>query len=489
MVDVLGFEPTQEQARLILTWYALDDVGRFLYRRAILEMAKGWGKSPLAAALALAEFVGPVLFDGWDADGQPVGVPWQDPVVQIAAVSEDQTDNTYGAIYAFVTAGNVAAELGIDVGRTRLYLPGQPSAVLEPVTASAPSREGARLTYSNLDETHLWLPSNGGIRLAATLRRNAGKMNGRTFETTNAPVIGGKSVAERSESDVARGFAGILHYAVRPKEQPEPDWSDARLLAALDVVYGDARWVDRKRILAEIRDPATAWDDALRFFFNIRTVGAGRAVDPRKWDELAKPREVPAGTAIGLGFDGSISDDATFLRGCTADGYSFIVGKWVRPSDAGPDWRVPRQEVHATIDAAFSRYKVGRMYCDPFKWFSEIEVWTEKFGVDANDDPRVVVLDTNQSTKFAPAVDRWIVAINEGSHTHDGDPDTSDHVKAAHLKQVRLADDPADGRTRYVLIKGEDRRKIDGAVADVLAYEAAKTMSPPKDKEPLLAWR
>ena len=33
---------------------------------------------------------------------------------------------------------------------------------------------------------------------------NAGKMNGRTFETTNAPVIGDKSVAERSEGDVER---------------------------------------------------------------------------------------------------------------------------------------------------------------------------------------------------------------------------------------------------------------------------------------------
>ena len=110
-------------------------------------------------------------------------------------------------------------------------------------------------------------------------------------------------------------------------------------------------------------------------------------------------------------------------------------------------------------------------------------------GLDANDDPRVVVLDTNQASKFAPAVDRWLVAIREGSHTHDNDPDTNDHVKAAHLKQVRLADDPSDGRTRYVLVKGEERRKIDGAVADVLAFEAAKTMSPPKEKQVLLEWR
>lgn len=65
---------------------------------------------------------------------------------------------------------------------------------------------------------------------------------------------------------------------------------------------------------------------------------------------------------------------------------------------------------------------------------------------------------------------------------------TADHVKSAHLKQVRLADDPADGRTRYVLVKGEDRRLIDAAVADVLAHEAAMTMTVPKKREPRFRW-
>jgi hypothetical protein len=128
------------------------------------------------------------------------------------------------------------------------------------------------------------------------------------------------------------------------------------------------------------------------------------------------------------------------------------------------------------------------MICDPPKWYSEIEEWTEKFGEDRNGDPRVIALDTNQASKFAPATDRWLTAIREGHHTHDGDPLTSDHVKSAHLKQVRLADDPADGRTRYVLVKGEEKRRIDAAVADVLAYEAAKTMTAPRDREPLVAW-
>jgi hypothetical protein len=84
--------------------------------------------------------------------------------VQIAAVSEDQTDNTYSVIYELLTAndGRAADELSIDVGLTRCYLRDRPGK-LEPVTASAGSREGQPITDATLDETHLWTPTNGGV--------------------------------------------------------------------------------------------------------------------------------------------------------------------------------------------------------------------------------------------------------------------------------------------------------------------------------------
>jgi hypothetical protein len=475
---------TDEQARHVLDWFTLDPkTGVFIYRRDVIERAKGWGKSPLVAFLSLAEFgaadeldAAPVIFDGWDANGEPVGRPWgtkgRPPSwIQFAAVSEDQTDNTYGAIYELLTANDhkAAIALGIDDGRTRLYLRGR-SGQLEPVTASAGSREGQRVTFSVFDETHLWTSRNGGVRLAKTIRRNAAKMNGRTVETTNAPRLGEKSVAERSGQDAERGHAGILFYSRRPVQEPAPDWSDADLLGALDEAYGDAYWIDRQRLLREIRDPQTDWDDALEFYFNIRTVGTGHAIDPRRWDELAKPRDIPAGTPIGLGFDGSISEDETWLVACTADGYSWKLGRWARPkNDDG--WKVPRAEVHEAVANAFSRYRVGRMFYDPPKWWTEGEQWAAKYGKEV-----VLALDTNQARRFAPAVDRWRTAIREGSHTHDGDAALADHVKAAYLKKVKLADAEDDGRTQYVIVKGEDRRKIDGAVADILALAAAESM-------------
>jgi len=125
----------------------------------------------------------------------------------------------------------------------------------------------------------------------------------------------------------------------------------------------------------------------------------------------------------------------------------------------------------AKVEWAFGYYRVGRFCFDPPKWWTEGEQWQARWG-----DEIVQPLDTNQPRRFAPAVDRWMVAIREGSHTHDGDSDLAEHVKAAHLKKVHLNAAEDDGRTKYVIVKGEDRRKIDGAVADILAHEAAKSM-------------
>ena len=78
---------SNEQAMFILWFYAIDKHGRFLYRNAVLERPKGWGKSPLLAAICCSEFLGPVNFDGFDANGKSVRRPTGSPLVEIAAIS------------------------------------------------------------------------------------------------------------------------------------------------------------------------------------------------------------------------------------------------------------------------------------------------------------------------------------------------------------------------------------------------------------------
>lgn len=476
---------TDEQARLLLAWYTVHPVtGEFVYRRGCSRRSKGWGKSPVEAAKAIAELAGPVRFDGWDASGNPVGRPWgtqggPQAWVQIAAVSEDQTENTHSVVYEFLTAndGRAGQALKVDAGLTRSYLrDGARRGKLEPVTAAAGTREGQPVTYGVLDETHLFTRRNGGVRLARTIRRNAAKMGGRTYETTNAFEPSGGSVAEQTHRAAEQGAEGIFYDAVEAPRIDIEGASDEQIVAALDVAYGDSWWVPLSRLVQEIRDPDTPREDSERFFLNWNVSSGGKAVDARRWQDLAQPQHVPPGTRIGLGFDGSISRDATILRACTAEGYSFVLGKWVRPlGHQGQGWQVPRLKVDQAVRDAFATYDVGLMLADPPKWWTEIEVWAAEFGEEV-----VLMFDTNQDRRMGPAVDRWMTAIREGSHTHDDDPTTNEHVADAHKRKTKVTADDDDSRTLYTLTKGDEGGKIDAAVADVLAYMAAMTMPAPE---------
>lgn len=485
---------TDEQAILLVDWYALDPAtGRFIHRRGCSRRSKGRGKSPVEAAKGIAELAGPVRFAGWDADGRPVGRPWGtdgDPPawVQIAAVSEDQTENTYGALYEFLSAndGKAADDLGIDLGLTRCYMREGPGK-LEPVTAAAGSREGQRVTYAVLDETHLWLPSNGGAKLARTLRRNVAKMGGRSYETTNAFVPGEKSVAEGTHTAIEKGAAGIFYDAVEAPQVKESD-SDEKLKEALKVAYGDAYWIDLNRIVQEIRDPETPWEDSRRFFFNHNVDDRHKAIEKIRWTQLAQPGlSAPAGARIAIGFDGSISNDATALIGCTLiDGrpHTFEIDTWVRPEGVH-EWRIPRAEVRARVKEAFAFWDVGQMLCDPAKWQTEIDDWAAEYG-----EEKVVIFDTNVPTRMSRACDRWLTAIKEGAYSHDAAEVHSDHVLAMHKRKVRLRDDDDDGRTKFVFVKGPDKAKIDAGIADVLALEAFATMPEPSmPPVPMVVWR
>lgn len=488
---------TDEQARYTLRWFRIDpERGVFVNRRGYLRLAKGKGKSPYAAALAIAELAGPVRFDGWDADGEPVARPWGEggdpaPWVQVAAVSEDQTANTYDEIYAFLRAndGQAADALGVDLGITRLFLKDRRGR-LEPVTSAQQTREGQRVTFSVMDEQHLWLPSRGGPKLDRVIRRNAAKMDGRTLATTNAYIPGEDSVAERTEKALQEGTPGILPWIREgPEVDPKVD-DDETLRQAFAEAYGDAWWVNLDRLVQEARDPDTPVEDVLRFNLNRIVKGIGRAVDPDQWRALASQdglEEViwqdatallpPKGTAIGVGFDGSETDDHTVIVGTTFEGYhQFVLGHW-DPTQY-PGGQVPRLQVDELVAGIFDRFRVGRMHCDEARWKTDIERWSRRYG-------EKTVLGFPQLVSWmGPATDRWITAIEQGDLHHSGDRRLSRQVLNAHRK---VSSRSYHGRKWPILTKAEYHRKIDLAVAAVMSLDAAAEMDEPvedEDREP-----
>ncbi len=438
----------------------------FVHRRSQLVRPQKWGKGPFSGAIVCAEADGPVLFDGWDANGEPVGRPWDTPWIQITAVSESQTDNVWRALQPMIELGPLADRIP-DTGETRINLPG--GGRIEPVTASARSRLGQRITLAVQDETHSWLEANGGIRLADNQKRNLGGMGGRSIETTNAWDPNERSVAqlthESAATDIYRDFPRPPTFSADNKRERRK---------AMKLVYGDSWWVDLERIDADFAELAERdVVQALRFFCNVVVITASAWMDPDLWACRTQPRQVAAGSAIALGFDGSQYDDVTVLRAETPDGYQFTPtfadGKPTIWDPAEHGGEVPRTEVDAAVHELFARFNVTRMYCDPPYWQSEIDGWAAEFG-----DARVVRWETKRDVQMSAALERFHTDVTRGQLTHDDCPVTADHMRNA--RKVRR---------RGGICVQKDRpgspRKIDAVPASTLAHEAAcDAGAPPK---------
>ncbi|TMZ69796.1 terminase, partial [Klebsiella pneumoniae] len=340
----------------------------------------------MAAALSCCALAADVVFDGFDAHGEAVGRPNPSPHVQLAAVSQDQTDNTMSLVLAMLREGAAADAIpGLDLGVTRVRTR---NGRLEPVTASAPSREGQRLTDAILDEPHLWTSSNGGTRLAATLRRNLGKMGGRSLETTNCWLPGEDSVAELTAlyaDRIAEGQAadvGLMRY--HPQAHV-PDLGDVDALrAGLKRLYADAPWVDIDRIVSEVYDLGTHPADSRRFYLNQVVSAEDALVDSHEWDDCASGERLQLGDEIVLGFDGGRRDDATALVAIRIhDRLVQPLGVWEAPDGpAAQDWEVDREDVDGAVRHTFATYKVRAMFADVALWESYVDQWSQDFRRD-----------------------------------------------------------------------------------------------------------
>jgi hypothetical protein len=469
---------TDEQLHFLHHFYRLiPGTGEFFYGRgAQLVRPQKWGKGPLSAALICAEAQGPVLFDGWDAAGEPVGKPWSTPLIQVTAISEDQADNVYSALLPMIELGALHGEVE-DTGLGRINLPG--GGKIEPVTASGRSRLGQRVTFINQDQTESWLATNGGRTLADNQRRNIAGMQGRWLSTCNAWDPIEESVAQYTSE---QEHDGVYHDDVDAPESLSIR-SKAERRRILRTVYGDSvtgqregvkgaikPWINLDRIEAEIlallpRDPA----QAERFFCNRKRAAEAAAFDGTVWDSLADPKYVSDGTFIVIGVDGARFRDALAIVATEIEtGYQWPLGIWERPPNAPDDYEHPFDEVDGVMQEAFKqRFKVWRAYCDPQYIDHLVNKWAGDFG-----EKRVVEWFTNRPRQIAWAVRNFSAAIAGGDLSHDGDHDFARHIKNAVRRKSNAKDD--EGRPMYEISKDrpDSPRKMDAAMAAVLSWEA-----------------
>lgn len=483
----LPFEMYDWQLRITANLYRVKptaELGQlstaFHYRRAQAVAPQKSGKGPWAASIVAAEAVGPVLFAGWARGGEryrcsdhrcgcgwiyeyepgePMGRPWNKPLIQITATSEDQTDNTYRPLQEMIRNGPLAEVMRVGEQFIRLPNDGR----IDVVTSSAQSRLGNPITFASQDETGIWTAGNGMTKVATTQRRGLAGMSGRSLEQTNAWDPTENSVAQKTAETKARDV--YRFHRLPPKDLDYAKKPERRRIHA--VVYQGSHHVDLDSIegeAAELMEKEPA--EAERFYGNRITAGMGTWMVQDRWDARAAREDVPDGTRLVLGFDGSEVDDWTGLRAETLDGYQFtptygdsLPCVW-NPEDW--DGQVPRLEVDAALDELMERYDVVRMYGDPPYWTSEMAAWQARYG-----EKRVTEWQTYRVVQMHAACEQLLTDVTKKDTTfrHDGCETTSIHVRNA-----RKAARPA---RRYILRKAAAHLKIDLAVISVITHEAA----------------
>ncbi len=480
-----AFMPTLEQARWVLWWYAVDNKGRYCYRNGVLRRLKGWGKDPLAAALALVELCGPVAFAGFDLKGEPLGKARHAAWVQIVAVSQEQTKNTM-SLFPVMVSAKLKEDYNLEVNKTIIY--SEIGGRIESVTSSPHSMEGNRPTLVIRNETQWWVEAVQGHQLAGVIEGNVTKIQGaRTLSICNAHIPGEDSVAERDYDAwqaVQSGQAvdvGTLYDALEapadtpvseiPSEKEDPEGYLAgvqKLREGILIARGDSVWLPVDAIVESVLDVKNPVTESRRKFLNQVNASEDSWIAPYEWDAVAVPEAaLSKGDKITLGFDGSKSNDWTALVACRVeDGCLFLIKAW-NPAKY-PNEQVPREDVDATVRSCFERFDVVAFRADVKEFEAYVDQWSRDFKkrmkVNASPASPIAFDMRGNQKRFALDCERFLDSVLEQELSHNGDVTLRQHV--LHARRHPTIYDAVSIRKA----SKDSSKKIDAAVCAVLAF-------------------
>lgn len=459
--------------------------GRRRFNRCAINQRKGTAKTEKGAIIAACELHpdAPVRCDGFDAYGEPVGIGVRDPYVAMVAYTLEQTDELgWNVLRTVLLEGrnNVADCMDVQMERIIVFNErGRPAGKAEPLTGAPNARDGARTTFQDFDETHR-MTTTRLIKAHTTMLQNTYKR-----QMADAWTLEHTTMFDPTEQSVAsntHAYAEEIHegkitdqrlfymYRYAPAEMPVETPEQVR--EALVEASGPAvSWSgDIDGLVGHWFEPKTDRPYYRRVWFNQKWSGSGKAFDSVRWasEDLVRADIVVADRAkIALGFDGARTHDCTAIVACELEtGHLWLPGIWRKPEN-DDDWEVPAAEVDQIIRELFDRYKVTRMYGDPFFWTTEMDAWRGRYG-----DRKVFTFATTEYKRTGLACASFAQAITAGLLTHDGDPTLAEHIGNAVRQDTNFRGD--DDVPLWVISKERrgSPRKIDAAMAAVLAWEA-----------------
>lgn len=444
-----------------------------------------WGKDPLGAALCIVELIGPVVFDRWGEDGQPVGTRNPIAQVRVAAVSMDQNENTRDLFPTIISEATVRL-YNLDVQKEIIYVKNT-GCKLRVIAANKRSAEGGRITFFLGNEIHHWVPENGGPAFYNTMMNNLRKKGGRFVAITNGFQPGEDSVLERIRENQQKVWDGLIEpngwlYDSLEGHAKAPLTPDIAPYI-LNVLMGDSVWLKKQipGIIQGFSDTSIPLSQQRRMWYNQIVSSEERVFANYEVDDIAdhtmhgthqdlKPRDV-----ITLGFDGSRTDDSTALIAYRLSDKCLIpIAIWEKP-DGVADWEVPLDDVDSMVGYAFSQYTVVAFFADMAYWESYIARWSELYrehlGIRASPKSSVGFDMRGNRAEVANMNEAFIGMVRDKQIKFNGSKRLRSHMLNAERRWGGgyLSFGKAGGR--------ESPRKIDALVAAVLAVKAANDYS------------
>jgi phage terminase large subunit-like protein len=176
----------------------------------------------------------------------------------------------------------------------------------------------------------------------------------------------------------------------------------------------------------------------------------------------------PPRTRCAIGFDGARRRDGTALACCTVTSpgrgekpHLWLPGSWERPEEIPrrDEWTTPAHEVDGMLAQLDRSLRIVGGYLDPNLWWTDIDRWVLLYR-----HAHLETFPVGSRGRMGAALERFRIDLLQGRFTHSGNPTLERHVLSARL-------DPLTG----LLAKPDasEYSHIDGAIAAVLAYEAA----------------
>jgi phage terminase large subunit-like protein len=435
----------------------------------LVLIAKGDGKTTLLAVYALFHLL---------------TVP--NAACYCAAASRDQASILYGQASGFVKRSpQLRDHLEVKAGYRRIRSL-RDSGVLQVLSADADTADGLLPSLVLVDELHRHRDDS----LYSVLRDGLGKRGGSMVTISTAGAVEDSALGQlraralalpdvRREGahTIARSADFVMHEWAVPADADVHDMAVVKQAHPSSFVTTEA--VQRRHDSPSMRE--SVWR---RLTCNqwCRTE-AESWVGAEAWDacEDAK-RDIPKGTVCVLALDGSYNGDCTAVVGCVVGEHPhlWVAGLW-EPEDGST---VPVLEVEDRISELCRTLAVREIAADPYRWQRSLEVLSTERHLP-------VVVFPQSPSRMVPATSRLFDAISGGAVTHDGHEALRNHVLNAVVRDrghgVQLAKESR-----------KSRRKIDLAVAAVMAFEraayytagprtivwgAAEAFGPPSERE------